>query len=62
METALRAIVSSVLIATGLLVTAVGIKTAVGKLSPADATELLNLFPSEKSVVVKVVPSSIYYY
>ena len=62
METALRAIVSSALIATGLLVTAVGIKTAMGKLNPADATELLNLFPREKSVVVKVVPSSIYYY
>ncbi len=62
METALRALVSSVLIATGLLVTAAGITTAMGKLSPADATEFLNLFSTEKPVVVKVVPSTIYYY
>lgn len=64
METALRAILSSTLIATGLLITVVGVKTAMGKIDNDSASELLNIFSEEKPIVVKVISdksTTIYY-
>ncbi len=64
METALRAILSSTLIATGLLITVAGVRTAMGKIDNDSASELLNIFSEEKPLVVKVISdksTTIYY-
>ncbi len=64
METALRAILSSTLIATGLLITVAGVRTAMGKIDNDSASELLNIFSEEKPIVVKVISdksTKIYY-
>lgn len=64
METALRAILSSTLIATGLLITVAGVRTAMGKIDNDSASELLNIFSEEKPIVVKVISDkskTIYY-
>ena len=58
METALRVIVSSTLIAMGLLVTAAGVGTALGKIDVSKAADLLPSSPHKDPIVVKVVPDN----